>query len=485
VARKAAATPPRPTTVAYIRVSTTKQAERGISLETQREAIQRYADTHEHVIAHWYTDVLSGTRADRPQYQSMLGALVPGTTVLVWRLDRIGRNKAELFRFFEECKQRGVSLISVTQPEMSNELARDLLSVIAAFESQQTSERVVANMATLAEQGQWLTTPPLFYTIGPDKRLVPTPDSGMAQQAWDTFLATGNAAQTAASYGLGLRRFKWMLSNRAYCGDTVWSGIEVRDTHPAIVRRETWDAAYAIATMRRHGSRRERPGPHLLTGFLYVEDSDTRMHHHWDGAHRNRYYHTVHDLYYAQPRHVVRADVAEEAVLAELCGAEMSPAEARRAEAMARARLRTDPDRRERERVQRRLTLVETEQVETGRMAAQHRLDAATYERMRLAQERDRAELTAALAALAAVPDLAAVRVAVSVRRGLATLVNHAWDAGNITALRILIEGLIARVEVWGAVSPPLRGGQATAYWRDNPPEIRVRWRPELSLDLE
>ncbi|MGW4720988.1 recombinase family protein, partial [Nocardia sp. NPDC004260] len=43
-----------------------------------------------------YTDHASGTRADRPQWRACLNDLRPGDTLIVWKIDRLGRNLRDL-----------------------------------------------------------------------------------------------------------------------------------------------------------------------------------------------------------------------------------------------------------------------------------------------------------------------------------------------------------------------------------------------------
>jgi DNA invertase Pin-like site-specific DNA recombinase len=81
----------------YTRVSTDDQKREGVSLDVQLAECRRYARDHKWVIGTEYTDVMSGTRDDRPRYTAMLaevralkaaGRIV---VVVVIRLDRFGR----------------------------------------------------------------------------------------------------------------------------------------------------------------------------------------------------------------------------------------------------------------------------------------------------------------------------------------------------------------------------------------------------------
>src|SRR5688572_4579500 len=60
------------TALIYTRVSSDEQAREGLSLPAQLDSTRRYAAEHGWSLGAEFTDVMSGRRDDRPQYQSML-----------------------------------------------------------------------------------------------------------------------------------------------------------------------------------------------------------------------------------------------------------------------------------------------------------------------------------------------------------------------------------------------------------------------------
>jgi len=457
---------------AYVRVSTSRQ-EQGASLDTQRSAIAAYATAHGLTLLHEYVDILSGTRDDRPRYRQLLADMVTGDTILTWRLDRIGRNKSELFRFFEECKRRRIALVSVTQPELSNELVRDIMSVLAAYESQQLAERVKPNMAARVEQGKWVSRPPRWYVIGPNGRLVPAPDAADAQRVWEMVLATGSIETTAAAFGINAISLRATLAKRVYRGETVWSGMVIPNTHPAIVTAAAWDAVDALRQTRRRDGRRDRHDTALLTGYIYVATSEQRMYHYqrtMRGTTR-RYYTTV--TGHHTPRHSIRAEDAEAATVEALLTLTLTPARRRDVEREVRAQAKSDPYKRERAALLRKLAALDQEAVATARMEAQGRVSGAVAEGMRAAQTREHTRHTAALHALPPVPDLHALAPVFALRTGLDRLIARAWEERNIVALRILVETFIARVEVYGGLA-------TRQQWRQTGREVRIKWNQNV-----
>lgn len=62
-----------------------------------------------------YEDKASGKSSDRPALASCLKALRSGDTLVVWRLDRLGRSLPDLVRIVGELEARGVGFESLTE----------------------------------------------------------------------------------------------------------------------------------------------------------------------------------------------------------------------------------------------------------------------------------------------------------------------------------------------------------------------------------
>lgn len=92
-----------------------------------------------------YTDIASGTRADRPQLTKLLGILQSGDTLIIWKLDRLARSLKHLITLSEELKARGVHLRSLTDnldtSTASGELLFHMLAALAQFEASLIRER--------------------------------------------------------------------------------------------------------------------------------------------------------------------------------------------------------------------------------------------------------------------------------------------------------------------------------------------------------
>ena len=93
--------------IGYARVS---KADGSQSLDPQRDALRAAGVDAVHV----YHDFASGVRDDRPGLDSCVRALRTGDVLVVWKLDRLGRNLAHLVNTVRDLSARGVGLRVLT-----------------------------------------------------------------------------------------------------------------------------------------------------------------------------------------------------------------------------------------------------------------------------------------------------------------------------------------------------------------------------------
>lgn len=135
--------------IAYIRVSTDRQAASGLGLEAQRSAIEQYAVQQGREIAAVYVEAESGKLLDRPQLNAALAHCRKAkATLLIAKLDRLARNVA----FVSSLMEAGVEFIAVDAP-FANRLMIHVLSAVAEFEREQISERTKAALAAAKARG--------------------------------------------------------------------------------------------------------------------------------------------------------------------------------------------------------------------------------------------------------------------------------------------------------------------------------------------
>ena len=140
--------------IGYIRVS---KADGSQSTDLQRDALLAAGVDQ----AHLYEDQASGKREDRPGLTSCLKALREGDTLMVWKLDRLGRNLRHLINTVHDLTARGVGLkvltgqgAAIDTTSAAGKLVFGIFAALAEFERELISERTVAGLASARARGR-------------------------------------------------------------------------------------------------------------------------------------------------------------------------------------------------------------------------------------------------------------------------------------------------------------------------------------------
>ena len=134
----------------YARVSTDDQ-----ELDLQIDDLKK-AGCNE---ANIYSEKVSGAKSDRPALDACIASLKEGDTLLVWRLDRLGRSMPHLVTLVEELRERGVGFRSICDgvidtTSASGELIFNIFSSLAQFERRLTQERTRAGLKAARARGK-------------------------------------------------------------------------------------------------------------------------------------------------------------------------------------------------------------------------------------------------------------------------------------------------------------------------------------------
>ncbi|MBX6334941.1 recombinase family protein [Candidatus Saccharibacteria bacterium] len=131
----------------YARVSTQDQ-----HLDMQIDALKQYG------VDKVFTDKMSGTKTDRPQLEEMMKYLRPGDTVVVWKLDRIGRSTKHLVELMEHFKANGINFVSLKDNiDTSTAVGKLIFTIFAAlaeFERDMIVERTKAGLEAARARGR-------------------------------------------------------------------------------------------------------------------------------------------------------------------------------------------------------------------------------------------------------------------------------------------------------------------------------------------
>ncbi len=136
--------------IGYARVSTEDQ-----DLSLQTDALKEAGCTAKNI----FTDKISGARSNRPGLDACLKTLQPGGTLLVWRLDRLGRSMSHLVKLIEQLIADGKGFKSLQDGAIdtttaNGELMFNIFSALAQFERRLTQERTRAGLVAARARGR-------------------------------------------------------------------------------------------------------------------------------------------------------------------------------------------------------------------------------------------------------------------------------------------------------------------------------------------
>lgn len=134
-------------TIGYARVSTKEQ-----NLDSQiNDLKQAGCETI-------YSEKMSGAKTDRPELDKCLEALKKGDTLIVWRIDRLGRSMIHLVNVVNDLGKRGINFKSINDGAIdttsaSGELVFNIFASMAQFERRLIQERTQAGLKAARARG--------------------------------------------------------------------------------------------------------------------------------------------------------------------------------------------------------------------------------------------------------------------------------------------------------------------------------------------
>ena len=137
----------------YTRVTTVAQ-----TLHQQHDALKAAG------VSKIFSETMSGARDDRPGLAALMDQLRPGDTVVVWKLDRLGRNMLHILETVKTLTERGVTLVSTSDGiDSSTAAGRMMIGVLgslAEYERELVKERTALKRAASRVNGTKFGRPP-------------------------------------------------------------------------------------------------------------------------------------------------------------------------------------------------------------------------------------------------------------------------------------------------------------------------------------
>ena len=133
--------------IGYARVSTQDQ-----TLNLQNDALEKAG------CSKIFTDTISGAKTERPGLEQALSYVRSGDTLVVWRLDRLGRSLRHLIETITALHERGIGFKSITEnidtTTSGGKLVFHIFGALAEFERDIITERTLAGIQAARARGK-------------------------------------------------------------------------------------------------------------------------------------------------------------------------------------------------------------------------------------------------------------------------------------------------------------------------------------------
>lgn len=274
--------------VVYARYSSHRQGEQ--SIEGQLAEAQKYAAAHDLTIIHEYCDRAQSGRTDnREEFQRMLtdAAKHAFDALIVWKTDRIGRNKEEIALNKYHLKRNGVKIHYIAEmiPDTPEGIILEaVIEGMAAYYSEQLSQNIRRGQRASAMKAQSIGgNRPLGYKTGPDKKFVIDPETAPTVKLVYDFYAQGKTIaeiirilnerglRTLRGQPFTNNSLRTMLKNEKYIGVYTYKGeIRIEGAIPPIVDVETFQKVQELLRYnQKAAAHKNSKADYLLTEKLF------------------------------------------------------------------------------------------------------------------------------------------------------------------------------------------------------------------------
>jgi site-specific DNA recombinase len=299
--------------VAYIRVSSKEQAEKGgeaegFSIPAQREACGRKAASlHAALIEQFVERGESAKTADRPELQRMLAYIADHRVkyVIVHKIDRLARNRADDVAINLAIRQAGAELVSVSEnidQTPSGLLLHGIMASISEFYSRNLATEVIKGTTQKAKNGGTPGRAPTGYLNvrkfenGREVRYIEVDPVRGPLMAWafDAYRTgdwtirrllaelTDRGLTTAPSTRgpgkpLTVSLLHKLLRHPYYMGLVRYRGVLYPGKHEPLTTPETWHEVQRLLSAKNFAGEKDREHLHYLKGTIYCGQCGARL----------------------------------------------------------------------------------------------------------------------------------------------------------------------------------------------------------------
>ncbi len=160
--------------IIYLRVSTTGQAEEGVSLEAQESKARAWCDLNDYEVKAVFTDAgISGkSTLNREGLQNALDTVSKDNALVVYSLSRLARSTKDTIEISEKLNAKGVDLVSLSEKidttTAAGKMVFRMLAVLSEFERDQVSERTTAALQHKKAKGERVGSVPHGFSLALD-----------------------------------------------------------------------------------------------------------------------------------------------------------------------------------------------------------------------------------------------------------------------------------------------------------------------------
>jgi Site-specific recombinases, DNA invertase Pin homologs len=251
----------------YIRVSTAKQGEQGVSLQEQKSAIARYSERNDLEVAEWFEERETAAKRGRPVFNQMLKLLRRGKAsgVIIHKIDRSARNLkdwADLGELIDQGSEVHFANESLDLHSRGGRLSADIQAVVAADYIRNLREETRKGFYGRIKQGLFPLPAPIGYVdTGKGKPKEPDPAKApLVKKAFELYATGTYKLESLADelFRLGLRNSKGrkitlsslsvILNNPFYIGliRLKRTGEMFPGIHQPLIRKTLFDRVHGI-----------------------------------------------------------------------------------------------------------------------------------------------------------------------------------------------------------------------------------------------